>query len=231
MIDPKNWAEEAAKRLKEQFGSRLLYVGLQGSRQRGEATESSDIDLVTLLDEVSPADLAAHRAVTAALPDGDKTCGFTCGAKDFAHWPRHELFPFQMDTCDYYGKLSDFMPPVAREDIALGVKISASTLLHALTHTCLYGDPDNLPLFMAEACKAAFFMLRTKAWLESGQWLATKRELAEALSGGEREIILASRDFAAWSATRAPERALEILMAICRAGLRPLPSDASHPNP
>ncbi|MBQ9141799.1 MAG: nucleotidyltransferase domain-containing protein [Lachnospiraceae bacterium] len=31
---------------KDEFGDRLLYVGLQGSYLRGEATESSDIDIM-----------------------------------------------------------------------------------------------------------------------------------------------------------------------------------------
>jgi hypothetical protein len=221
MIEPKKWAEEAVSRLKEAFGPRLLYVGLQGSRQRGEANENSDIDLVTLLDEVSLADLDAHRAVTDALPEGGKTCGFICGIKDFAHWPRHELFPFQMDTRDYYGRLADFMPPLSREDIVLGVKISASTLLHALTHTYLYGAPDTFSPFMAEACKAAFFMLRTKAYLKSGQWPATKKELLiETLPDGEREIIQASQNFAAWSKAHTHGHTPEILMALCREILR-----------
>ena len=31
---------------KDEFGDRLLYVGLHGSYRRGEATESSDIDIM-----------------------------------------------------------------------------------------------------------------------------------------------------------------------------------------
>ena len=33
----------------EEFGERLLYVGLQGSCMRGEATENSDIDIMACL--------------------------------------------------------------------------------------------------------------------------------------------------------------------------------------
>lgn len=47
------WAEEAKGKLKAEFGDRLRFVGLQGSRARGEAREDSDIDLVVLLDRVS----------------------------------------------------------------------------------------------------------------------------------------------------------------------------------
>lgn len=217
MIDPQQWMSDAVTNLKEKFGSRLVYVGLQGSYQRGEATENSDIDLVTILDRVSLADLDAHRAATrAVLAEGDKTCGFICGADEFAHWPRHELFPFKMDTTDYYGRLEDFMPTVERADIALGVRISASMLLHMLRHTWLYGDPANHPPFLAEVYKAAFFMLRVAAYLKSGQYHSSKKSLAEALSGPEQEIVQAGRDFMNWSKDRSPAFMFELLIERCR---------------
>ena len=39
----------------------LLFVGLQGSYARGEATEASDIDVVVVLDELYFADLLKYR--------------------------------------------------------------------------------------------------------------------------------------------------------------------------
>lgn len=189
MIDPQKWASEAATFLKEEFGPRLLYVGLQGSYQRGEATEKSDIDLVTLLDNVSMDDLDRHRSVTQALPEGDKTCGFICSAAEFAQWPRHELFPFKMDTDDYYGRLEDFMPPVSRADIVLGVNISASALLHVLRHSYLYGKPGDFPALLAEARKSAFFIMRVAAYLQTGQYHASQKSLLSALSAQDRAIF------------------------------------------
>jgi len=35
--------------MKNVFGGRLLYVGLQGSYLRGEATENSDIDIMVII--------------------------------------------------------------------------------------------------------------------------------------------------------------------------------------
>ena len=216
MIDPQQWVSAAIKGLEGVFGPRLLYVGLQGSYQRGEATENSDIDLVALLDAVSLDDLDAYRAVVRALPEGEKACGFICGAAEFAHWPRHELFPFKMDTRDYHGRLDDFMPPVERADIALGVKISASGLMHFLTHSWLYADPEARSQILREAYKSAFFVMRVVHYLKTGTYPAAKKELAAALDGPEREIILAGQDFAAWSGGRAEKSAFDLLMAWCR---------------
>ena len=48
-----NYLEKLISRCKESFGDRLVYVGLQGSYLRGEATENSDIDVMIVLDGFS----------------------------------------------------------------------------------------------------------------------------------------------------------------------------------
>ena len=46
MVNIDTWMEGFLSRLKETFGPRLLFLGLQGSYGRGEANEDSDIDVV-----------------------------------------------------------------------------------------------------------------------------------------------------------------------------------------
>jgi hypothetical protein len=41
-MNPGDWVREVLVRLQAAFGSRLLYLGLQGSRRRGDAGEMSD---------------------------------------------------------------------------------------------------------------------------------------------------------------------------------------------
>lgn len=134
MIEPQTWVADALARMKKAFGPRLAYLGLQGSYRRGEATETSDIDLVVLLDTVEPADLDIYRSIVHALPEGHKACGFCSGTEEFFHWPRHELLPFSMDTDDYYGRLKDFLPPLSQEDALAGGqnrRIRSPTPTHA----------------------------------------------------------------------------------------------------
>ena len=55
-MEPKEvqkYMEHLVQLLRQQFGEQLLYVGLQGSCRRGEATENSDIDAVVVLEELS----------------------------------------------------------------------------------------------------------------------------------------------------------------------------------
>lgn len=216
MIEAQTWMSDILPRLREAFGPRLHYLGLQGSYHRGEAAETSDIDLVVLLDAVDLEDLDTYRAIVRAMPEGHKACGFFCGIRDLSAWPPHELFAFSRDTEDHFGRLTDFLPPITREDIRYGAKISASTLLHLLTHSYLYAEDEDRPAILKEACKAAFFLMQVVHYLESGRYCASKRELLLRLDGTKREIIEAGLDFPTWQGGHSERRTFEIFSDWCR---------------
>lgn len=71
MIDMTVWMPEFLQALRETFGSRIWFVGLQGSYGRGEATETSDIDVVVILDELSAADIQSYHAMLDTLSHGN----------------------------------------------------------------------------------------------------------------------------------------------------------------
>ena len=48
MIDITNWMSNFLQTLNKTFENRVWFVGLQGSYGREEATETSDIDVVTM---------------------------------------------------------------------------------------------------------------------------------------------------------------------------------------
>ncbi|MBQ2945731.1 MAG: nucleotidyltransferase domain-containing protein, partial [Clostridia bacterium] len=52
MIEITAWMKEFLQTLNETFANRVWFVGLQGSYGRGEATETSDIDIVVILDQL-----------------------------------------------------------------------------------------------------------------------------------------------------------------------------------
>ena len=58
------------------FGDRLLYVGLQGSYLRGEATETSDIDVMIVFDQLDAPTLDTYRELLISVGDYDRSCGF-----------------------------------------------------------------------------------------------------------------------------------------------------------
>ena len=79
------WARQVAGELENEFGERLVFVGLQGSRARGEAHEGSDIDLVVVLDRLDARDLARYRGIIARQPHArsSSTC-FSPGRSAFS---------------------------------------------------------------------------------------------------------------------------------------------------
>ena len=52
MIDISAWMQNFLQALNETFRDRVWFVGLQGSFACGEATETSDIDVVVILDVI-----------------------------------------------------------------------------------------------------------------------------------------------------------------------------------
>ena len=189
MVDIKVWMGELAEKLTGRFGDRLLFLGLQGSYGRGEAGEDSDIDVVTVLDRVELADLDEYRAAVRGMPEGEKACGFLCGAAELKSWPKYDLCQLARDVWAYRGELGPLLPPLGREDLAQAAAIGASGIYHAAVHTYLYAPKDNWPGFLKEAHKGAFFALRALYELRTGESVRAKRDLLPRLSGDEREIL------------------------------------------
>ena len=91
MIDIRAYMRELVGTLKTVFENRLLYVGLQGSYLRAEATEKSDIDVMVVIDEMKPNDLKEYKKVLKEIGNYDKSCGFICGSKELLNWNPQEI--------------------------------------------------------------------------------------------------------------------------------------------
>lgn len=102
MIDKNLWLKEVTQKLRERFAKRLLYCGLQGSYARGENTETSDFDLVVLLDGLDTDDLTAYKQIISSMPENEKMCGFIGAAQVLAAWPKSDLLQFNKETKDYF---------------------------------------------------------------------------------------------------------------------------------
>lgn len=190
-------------------------MGLQGSYRRGEATEASDIDVVCILDKLALDDLARYRALLVGMPQSEKACGFICGRRELAAWPRHELFQFCQETQPYIGDLRALLPPMTREDIRSSVRIGAANLYHELCHCYLYGARDAERL--RSAYKAAFFLLQVILVLRGNEYPRTQRELARGLAGDDFAVLDVYRNWQTLSSDRAarPDFYYELLLNWC----------------
>lgn len=76
MINISAWTEKFLHRATETFGNRIWFVGLQGSYGRGEATETSDIDIVLILDELSAKDISIYNEMLDTMPNREQFAVF-----------------------------------------------------------------------------------------------------------------------------------------------------------
>lgn len=176
-LDAFAWADEATKKLQNEFTNHLLFVGLQGSRARSEAQPTSDIDLVVLLDSVSASDLARYHTIIQSLPHYDLACGFIGSSSALASWPRHELFQFYHDTKPLFGKLPE-VEPFTKNDALQAAQIGASGIYHAACHTSVFSN-NALDETLQALYKGAFFVLQALQFARTGIYPHTKAELAK----------------------------------------------------
>ena len=185
-----SWMDLFLKELRSVFESRLVFVGLQGSRGRGEGRPDSDIDVVVVLDRLTPADLEAYEQLLDRLPHRELVCGFVSGKGELAAWERSELFQFARDTRPWLGSLMDILPPVEREDIRRAIHSRACGIYHAAVHNLLH---DKSAPLLGELYKQAGFILQAKHFLETGEDLTAPQALLPRL-GEEDRAILAGRE-------------------------------------
>lgn len=187
LIDVESWLPAFIARLNAALPGRVRFVGLQGSYRRGEATGESDIDIVTVLDEVRVNDLEIYREQVRAMPDGDRACGFLCGEAELRAWPKFDLLQLALDTRGYYGGLDGLLPRFTDADADEAVRAGASGLYHMAVHSFLY-ERDPAAVLPALG-KAAYFLLRLKIYRESGRFYPNKAELLSHLDERDRPVL------------------------------------------
>lgn len=215
MVDINAYMRDLTARLRAEFGGELRYVGLQGSYLRGEATQDSDIDVMTVFEPFTGDTLTRYRRVIQSLPHADIACGFTCGLGDLRGWNRGEIAHLLGSTGDYYGCLRALAPAFSLADTWDYVKLSAGNLLHALCHRRLYRpDKETREALLADA-RCVFFILQDLHYLRTGDFVRTKAALLDRLSGLDRQALALLLTLSAGEDCDVPE-AFDTLFAWCR---------------
>lgn len=80
------------------FGEKIIFIGLQGSYARGEATENSDIDVVIILDKLTFENLKSYGNMLDSMPEKQLFCGFISGKEELEKWADYDIFQFYHDT-------------------------------------------------------------------------------------------------------------------------------------
>ena len=180
------WIDELVSKIQKNFADRVVFIGLQGSYRRNEATDKSDIDIILILDELNYSDLAAYRAIVAGMPNAEKACGFVSGVEVIKNWERSELFQFYHDTKPILNDLDFLLPLIDEEQIRRAVKIAACGIYHGCCHNVVF---DKSPEILSSLYKSAFFILQALCFLKTGQYISSKAELVEKFDGTDLQVM------------------------------------------
>ncbi len=204
------WLEAYLRAVREAFGARIWFIGLQGSHGRGEAVPGSDLDVVLILDRVGYAEVDAYGRVLDGLPCREKICGFFSGRAELEAWDRAELFQFCNDTTPLQGSLDELAAAVAPADVRRAVHTSACSLYHACVHNALH---EQSPQALAALYKSAAFALQAAAYLQHGVFIRQQQALVRFLEPGDRAILERHLALRAGVSTETPEALTRALMA------------------
>ena len=186
MIDITAWMEIFLQTLDETFANRVWFVGLQGSYGRGEATETSDIDVVAILDELSAADIQSYHAMLDTLPHRELICGFLSGKEELMNWEPSDLFQFCHDTTPIKGSLDEVMAVIDESAVNRAIKIGACNVYHGCVHNMLHEKSEDI---LRELYKSASFVVQAIAFKQTGNYISHQKDLLQVVSSDERAIV------------------------------------------
>ena len=186
------WMQDYLRTVRDVFGERVHFVGLQGSRARGESGPGSDIDVVLLLDELRWQDVLSYRCAIEGLPLRELVCGFVSGVEELAAWDAGELVFFYHDTVPVFGSLDFVRPLFGPRDVLRAVRQRACGICHAAVHNGVHARSADA---LREICKSAIFVLRAAGFAQTGQWVFHTGDLEKVLRGEDLEAFCAARAF------------------------------------
>lgn len=210
MVDIDQWMKQYQSAVWNLFGSRILFIGLQGSYGRNEAHETSDIDVVLILDTVSLLDLKRYKQVIETFPERPLICGFVSGKEELTGWYKSDLFQFYYDTIPYYGSLDDIISVPTDGDARDAVLMGACNLYHMCSHNYLHGGDMEM---LKALYKSAFFVMQAKHFSETGDYVKSHSALKDVLTGTDLSVSRAAEQVKTANISQAAlERYSELLL-------------------
>ena len=186
MIDITAWMHNFLQALNETFENRVWFAGLQGSYGRGEATETSDIDIVVILDELSAMDIQTYNDMLDTLSHRELICGFLSGKKEIMNWEPSDLFQFCNDTTPIKGSLDEVMTVIDKSAVNRAIKICACNIYHGCVHNMLHEKDEDI---LRGLYKSASFVVQAIVFKQTGKYIKHQEELLLVAKPNEQAII------------------------------------------
>ena len=186
MIDMTAWMNDFLQTLNQTFANRVWFVGLQGSYGRGEATETSDIDIVVILDELSASDIQAYNAMLDTLTHRELICGFLSGKNEILNWEPSDLFQFYYDTTPIKGSLDELLTVIDEAAVSRAIKIGACNIYHGCVHNMLHEKSEDI---LRGLYKSASFVVQAIVFRQTGKYVKHQKELLSLAAPDEQAIV------------------------------------------
>ena len=186
MIDISVWLKNFLQTLNKTFKDRVWFVGLQGSYGRGEATETSDIDVVVILDRLSASDIQVYNAMLDRLPHRALICGFLSGKDELLNWEPSDLFQFYYDTTPIKGSLDELLTVIDEAAVCRAIKIGACNIYHGCVHNMLHEKSDDI---LRELYKSASFVVQATVFKQTRKYIKHQKELLPVAAPDEGAIV------------------------------------------
>ena len=186
MIEIEKWMEAFLQTLDARFGKRVWFVGLQGSYSRGEATQTSDIDIVVILDQLAPPDIRNYHTMLDTLPHRERICGFLSGKEEILNWEPSDLFQFCHDTKPIRGSLEEVMEQIDNAAVNRAIKIGACNIYHGCVHNMLHEKSNEI---LKALYKSASFVIQAICFKETGSYVRSQRQLRDCAAPDDRVIL------------------------------------------
>ena len=186
MIDITGWMQNFLQTLNKTFANRAWFVGLQGSYSRGEATETSDIDVVVILDKLSASDIQKYSAMLDTLPHRELICGFLSGKDELLKWEPSDLFQFYYDTTPIKGSLDELLTAIDEAAVKRAIKIGACNIYHGCVHNMLHEKNEDI---LRGLYKSASFVVQAIVFWQTGKYIKHQKELLLIACPDEQAIV------------------------------------------
>lgn len=186
MININSWIETFSEALDKVFGNRVYFLGIQGSYARGDATETSDIDVVVILEELTILDIAKYESMLNTMPHRDLICGFVSGKNELFNWELSDLFQFYYDTKPIKGSLDAILELLDDDAINQAIKIGTCNIYHGCVHNMLHEKSDDT---LKTLYKSASFVIQAIAFKKTGKYISSKSNLLPLLSENDQNIL------------------------------------------
>ena len=186
MIDITTWMQKFLHSLNETFANRVWFVGLQGSYGRGEARDTSDIDIVVIFDKLSASDIQDYNAMLDNLPHRERICGFVSGKEELLHWEPSDLFQFYYDTTPIKGSLDELLAVIDEAAVIRAIRIGACNIYHGCVHNMLHEKSEDV---LRGLYKSASFVVQAIVFWQTGKYVKHQKEVRSVACPDEQAIV------------------------------------------